>query len=219
MLTSGTWGRVLGGCSCSGVTFGDFGAKGRGWFQEAPSSFCDPFTWPLLNRYNWGRFDSWLAKGGKKCLHRFKLSLEYPWVVGYFAGVGFHFDSAVVWEEPLVQVLLFVCGSDADHHISGDAYEFFIHSQSFASVVTSFRASPKKGLLAKVEVEGALGGEWRCKLVLRAWIKNVAASYCCYSSVVWSSASRGRGMWFFFIVTFMSCYSCQRLKCVLFAPT
>lgn len=52
----------------------------------------------------------------------------------------------MAWEEPLLEVLLFVCGSDVDHHISGDTYELFIHCQSFASVITSFKASLEEGV-------------------------------------------------------------------------
>lgn len=52
----------------------------------------------------------------------------------------------MAWEEPLLGVLLFICGSDVDHHISSDTYELFVHCQSFASVVTSFKAFPKEAV-------------------------------------------------------------------------
>lgn len=139
----------------------------------APSSswFCAPFTLSLLNRHNSGEdLTGGLLRVAKTACIGSSCPLSILQLPGVFCRGWFP---------------LWFCNSTGGTFITSVAvclwlwcrpphlrwYIWVIHTLSKLCFCVQFFPSllQKKGFLSKVQVEGELGGEWRCKLVLRGW--------------------------------------------------
>lgn len=149
MLTSGTWGRVLGGLQLFRCDIWGFWRQGKRMIlgsPVAPSSswFCAPFTLSLLNRHNSGEdLTGGLLRVAKTACIGSSCPLSIPQLSGVFCRGWFPLWFCDSTGGTFITSVA-VCGSDVDHPISGDIYELFIHCQSFASVFSSFQAYSKR---------------------------------------------------------------------------
>lgn len=107
MLISGMW-ESLRGCSrFSGVTLGNFGDKGRGWFWEARSLLFIVVMCPLYSVFQTGI--AWEDVTGHLLRAAKTACIGSGWLFvccscqAYFAENHFRFAFATVWEQPLLQ--------------------------------------------------------------------------------------------------------------------
>lgn len=188
-----------------------------------PSWLCDPFTLSLLSRYNSEEnLTGHLLRVTKTACVGSSCPFSIPQLLGILQGLvsilvlQWHgknlyyrcccLSVALMWTTPSLVI-----------HMS---YSYTVKALLLWSLLSKLLQN--RGFLSEVPVEGGFRGEWRCKLVLRDWIENMAALYCWCNSIVWSSAFTGMSMCFsvfFYCDVFILLFMSETRMCILSPPT